>query len=113
MRVTDTANISVIILRYILIYRDCVCGDRLLREPAPALNGLPGQWLAALLERIRAPGQGRDDIVRRSAGLPFAFVALFLAEPVGSHKVRISWHRLQPYWHYGPIGNLALTPATC
>ncbi|BDA45482.1 probable thyroid adenoma-associated protein homolog [Coccomyxa sp. Obi] len=60
--------------------------ERLLREPAPALNGLPGQWLAALLERMRAPGQGRDDIVRRSAGLPFAFVALFLAEPIGSHK---------------------------
>lgn len=39
---------------------------------------------------MRAPGQGRDDIVRRSAGLPFAFVALFLAEPVGSHKVSIS-----------------------
>ena len=61
---------------------------RLLREPTPALNGLPGRWLAALLERVRAPGQGRDNIVRRSGGLPFAFVALFLAEPVGSHKVR-------------------------
>jgi hypothetical protein len=48
---------------------------------------LPGQWLDVLLRRMRAPGQARDDIVRRSAGLPFAFVALFLAEPTGSHKV--------------------------
>lgn len=67
-----------------------ICQYRLLREPAPALNGLPGRWLVALLERVRAPGQGRDDIVRRSGGLPFAFVALFLAEPIGSHKVHIS-----------------------
>ena len=67
-----------------------ICQYRLLREPAPALNRLPGRWLVALLERVRAPGQGRDDIVRRSGGLPFAFVALFLAEPIGSHKVHIS-----------------------
>ncbi len=67
----------------------------LLREGAPSLNGLPGRWLEALLERMSAPGQGRDDIVRRSSGLPFAFVALFLAEPIGSHKVLTPRHHVQ------------------
>ncbi len=85
---------------------------RLLREPASALNGLPGQWLAALLERMRAPGQGRDDIVRRSAGLPFAFVALFLAEPVGSHKVSLSRLLLAPTI-FLDLSNLASVPASC
>ena len=60
---------------------------RLLREPSPALNRLPGRWLAGLLARVREAGQSRDDIVRRSAGLPYAFVALFLAEPPGPNKV--------------------------
>lgn len=64
---------------------------RLLREKAPALNRLPGQWLTGLLQRVRASGQGRDDIVRRSAGLPYAFVALFLAEPPGPSKARPIW----------------------
>lgn len=68
-----------------------LCDNRLLREPAPVLNRLPGQWLGTLLQRLRAPDQARDDIVRRSAGLPFAFVALFLAEPSGSHKVSHSY----------------------
>lgn len=61
---------------------------RLLREPSPALNRLPARWLAGLLARVREAGQSRDDIVRRSAGLPYAFVALFLAEPLGPNKVR-------------------------
>ena len=37
--------------------------------------------------RLRAPGQHRNDIVRRSAGLPLSLMGLFLAEPPGSHKV--------------------------
>ncbi|KAK9842206.1 hypothetical protein WJX81_000582 [Elliptochloris bilobata] len=54
---------------------------RLLRENAATLNGLPRRWLGELLARTAAPGQGRDDVLRRSAGLPAAIVALFLAEP--------------------------------
>ena len=60
---------------------------RLLREPSAELNQLPRAWLVELLGRLRAPGQHRNDIVRRSAGLPFSFMGLFLAEPPGSHKV--------------------------
>lgn len=60
---------------------------RVLREPAPSLNTLPQQWLAALLAFLQRPGQGRSDIVRRSAGLPYALNALFLAEPGNNHKV--------------------------
>ncbi|KAK9830510.1 hypothetical protein WJX72_012147 [[Myrmecia] bisecta] len=61
--------------------------EKLLRVPSPALNRLPGEWMANLLLHICRAGQSRDDIVRRSAGIPFAFCALFLAEPVGQHKV--------------------------
>lgn len=62
---------------------DCGAGGacRLLRERAPALNCLPRRWLDELLARTAAPGQSRDHILRRSAGLPAALVALFLAEP--------------------------------
>lgn len=35
---------------------------------------------------VQRPGQSRDDIVRRSAGTPCAFVALFAAEPTGHPK---------------------------
>ena len=61
---------------------------RLLREPRTDLNQLPRKWLGELLGAVRARGQHRNDIVRRSAGLPFALMGLFLAEPPGSHKVR-------------------------
>ena len=61
---------------------------RLLREPRAELNQLPCKWLGELLGAVRARGQHRNDIVRRSAGLPFALMGLFLAEPPGSHKVR-------------------------
>ena len=60
---------------------------RLLREPRAKLNQLPRKWLGELLGAVRARGQHRNDIVRRSAGLPFALMGLFLAEPPGSHKV--------------------------
>jgi hypothetical protein len=42
----------------------------------------------ACFERVLQPGQGLNDIVRRSSGLPFAFTALFLAEPPAAPKVR-------------------------
>lgn len=39
------------------------------------------------MQQVQRPGQGREDIVRRSAGLPYAICALFLAEPPRLHKV--------------------------
>eukprot|EP00775_Hariotina_reticulata_P011695 gene11694-11839_t len=56
---------------------------RLLQSQDPGLNGLPSVWLQRCLARVDERGQCRDDIVRRSAGLPFAMAGLFLAEPLG------------------------------
>ena len=78
-------------LRHIQLTSSCIF-DRLLSEVDGALNSLPSTWLAQLLQRMRAGGQSRDNIVRRSAGLPFAFTALFLAEPPTSHRVRLQPH---------------------
>lgn len=39
-----------------------------------------------LMERIVAGGQTVDDLLRRSAGIPAAFMALFLSEPEGAPK---------------------------
>ncbi|GIL53785.1 hypothetical protein Vafri_9414, partial [Volvox africanus] len=64
--------------------------ERLLRATAPELHGLPRPWLEACIRRVLAPGQSRDDIVRRSAGLPFALGALFLAEPSNAPKAMLS-----------------------
>lgn len=67
---------------------------RLLQERSPALHGLPHRWLHQLLARAAAPGQSRDDILRRSAGLPAAIIALFLAEPANqARKVRATTTR--------------------
>ena len=79
------------VLRHTQLTSSCI-SDRLLSEVDGALNSLPGTWLVQLLERMRAGGQSRDNIVRRSAGLPFAFTALFLAEPPTSHRVRHQPH---------------------
>lgn len=38
------------------------------------------------MERTVAKGQIVDDLLRRSAGIPAAFIALFLAEPEGTPK---------------------------
>ncbi|GLC36743.1 hypothetical protein PLESTB_000787500 [Pleodorina starrii] len=64
--------------------------ERLLRASAPELNGMPRPWLEACIRRVLARGQSRDDIVRRSAGLPFAFGALLLAEPGNAPKALLS-----------------------
>lgn len=50
--------------------------SRMLRNPHPELNALPHMWLSALFKRLALRGQTRDDIVRRSAGLPYALAAL-------------------------------------
>lgn len=39
-----------------------------------------------LMERTIAKGQTVDDLLRRSAGIPAAFIALFLSEPEGTPK---------------------------
>lgn len=43
-------------------------------------------WLEQLMDRTIAKGQTVDDLLRRSAGIPAAFIALFLAEPEGTPK---------------------------
>ncbi|KAL6658954.1 hypothetical protein ACP70R_002994 [Stipagrostis hirtigluma subsp. patula] len=43
-------------------------------------------WMVLLMERTIAKGQTVDDLLRRSAGIPAAFIALFLAEPEGTPK---------------------------
>ncbi|CAM6124686.1 unnamed protein product [Calypogeia fissa] len=60
--------------------------DRLLRSSDPWLNKLPEIWLQQLMDHAGAKGQVVDDLLRRSAGIPPAFLALFLAEPDGSPK---------------------------
>lgn len=60
--------------------------DRLLRSSDPRLNKLPEIWLQQLTDHTGARGQVVDDLLRRSAGIPPAFLALFLAEPEGSPK---------------------------
>jgi len=47
------------------------------------LSSLPGHWLEELFGRLVGEGQGVRDIIRRSAGIPFGFMAVFLAEPNG------------------------------
>lgn len=60
---------------------------RLLQQRSTALRELPGSCLDQLLQRLQAAGQCRDDITRRSAGLPFALIAIFVAGHPGSPKV--------------------------
>ena len=58
----------------------------LLASSKEALNTLPYQWLERLRVFASRPGQTGSDIVRRSAGLPFALVALAKSEPKGLPK---------------------------
>ena len=58
-------------------------GERLLRSSRVELSRLPGMWLDELFARLAEEGQGVRDIIRRSAGIPFGFMAVFLAEPSG------------------------------
>jgi len=61
-----------------------VClGERLLQSSNPALSSLPATWLESLFKKLTSPEQGIKDLIRRSAGLPFGFTAVFLAEPAG------------------------------
>ncbi|KAK4804387.1 hypothetical protein SAY86_004204 [Trapa natans] len=60
--------------------------NRLLCSDDPRLCKLPELWMDQLMNRTIAKGQVVDDLLRRSAGIPAAFIALFLSEPVGSPK---------------------------
>jgi hypothetical protein len=63
----------------------------LLMQQHVDLNGLPAVWLKNLLEVLTRRDQTRTNIVRRSAGLPLAFLAAFVAEPTGSSKRLLPW----------------------
>lgn len=47
---------------------------------------LTESWMEQLMERTVAKGQTVDDLLRRSAGIPAAFIAFFLSEPEGTPK---------------------------
>lgn len=60
--------------------------NRLLCSNDPRLGKLTESWMEQLMERIVANGQTVDDLLRRSAGIPAAFIAFFLSEPEGTPK---------------------------
>ncbi|CAN8266012.1 unnamed protein product [Cochlearia groenlandica] len=59
---------------------------RLLCSNDPRLCRLTESWMEQLMERTMAKEQTVDNLLRRSAGIPAAFIALFLSEPEGSPK---------------------------
>lgn len=60
--------------------------NRLLCSDDPRLGKLTESWMEQLMERTVAKGQTVDDLLRRSAGIPAAFIAFFLSEPEGTPK---------------------------
>ncbi|KAL7608134.1 hypothetical protein Lser_V15G13047 [Lactuca serriola] len=60
--------------------------NRLLCSDNPRLSKLPESWMEQLMERTIAKEQTVDDLLRRSAGIPAAFIAFFLSEPEGTPK---------------------------
>ncbi|GAV72332.1 DUF2428 domain-containing protein [Cephalotus follicularis] len=60
--------------------------NRLLCSNDPRLCKLTETWMEQLMDRTVAKGQLVDDLLRRSAGIPAAFMALFLSEPEGAPK---------------------------
>lgn len=52
-----------------------------------AFPDIPGRWLTEALTHLQRGGQGRRDIVRRSAGLPRAIHALLRAKPAGGARL--------------------------
>ncbi|XP_057787599.1 uncharacterized protein LOC131004863 [Salvia miltiorrhiza] len=60
--------------------------NRLLCSNDPRLCQLTESWMERLMERTVAKGQTVDDLLRRSAGIPAAFIAFFLSEPEGAPK---------------------------
>lgn len=64
--------------------------SRLLRSGDDALTSLPQRWLDEVAERLNRPGQDFRDRVRRSAGLPYAFIAILLAEPKNQPRTALA-----------------------
>ncbi|XP_074562920.1 uncharacterized protein LOC141819563 [Curcuma longa] len=60
--------------------------NRLLCSNDSRLNKMTESWMEQLMERTTAEGQTVDDLLRRSAGIPAAFIAFFLSEPEGTPK---------------------------
>ncbi|KAK6913243.1 THADA/TRM732, DUF2428 [Dillenia turbinata] len=60
--------------------------NRLLCSDDPRLCKLTELWMEKLMKRTAAKGQVVDDLLRRSAGIPAGFSALFLSEPEGTPK---------------------------
>ncbi|XP_058096528.1 uncharacterized protein LOC131242120 [Magnolia sinica] len=60
--------------------------NRLLCSNDPRLCKMTESWMEQLMERTVAIGQTVDDLLRRSAGIPATFIALFLSEPEGIPK---------------------------
>ncbi|KAL5981120.1 hypothetical protein ACLOJK_029040 [Asimina triloba] len=60
--------------------------NRLLCSNDPRLCQMTESWMEQLMERTLAKEQTVDDLLRRSAGIPAAFIALFLSEPEGTPK---------------------------
>ncbi|KAM0889515.1 hypothetical protein ACQ4PT_027645 [Festuca glaucescens] len=60
--------------------------NRLLCSNDPRLCKMTDSWMVLLMDRAVAEGQTVDDLLRRSAGIPASFMALFLAEPEGTPK---------------------------
>ncbi|KAK4417672.1 hypothetical protein Salat_2179900 [Sesamum alatum] len=60
--------------------------NRLLCSNDPRLCKLTESWMEQLMQRTVAKGQTVDDLLRRSAGIPAAFLAFFLSEPEGTPK---------------------------
>ncbi|KAI9120552.1 hypothetical protein K1719_007585 [Acacia pycnantha] len=60
--------------------------NRLLCSNDPRLCRLTECWMEQLMHRTVAKAQTVDDLLRRSAGIPAAFIALFLSEPEGTPK---------------------------
>ena len=64
--------------------------ERLLHCRQQEYRSLPAAWLEVLLDRVKEPNQCRDDIIRRSAGLPFGLAALFRSEPKDSPRALLN-----------------------
>ncbi|KAG8044278.1 hypothetical protein GUJ93_ZPchr0130g6516 [Zizania palustris] len=60
--------------------------NRLLCSNDSRLCKMIESWMMLLMDRTVVKGQTVDDLLRRSAGIPAAFIALFLAEPEGTPK---------------------------
>ncbi len=61
--------------------------QRCLHHPLPAIHTMPRAFLGQLLAHMHRPGQCQDDVIRRSAGLPFAVVSVLQACMASTQQV--------------------------